>query len=118
MFHGDELVAEVVLADGRKHITLLADDMTMVSEPLGYDARTELDRYSAHLAVAVGVLEASQAQVTLRDGSGCSYYDFFDSPSEMYCIVSTCGGGCSALDCVPFTDVGGEEIHDITPGCF
>jgi len=109
VFRGDELVAQVVLADGQDHITMLADDVTMVSAPLDYDARTELDRYSADLADAVGVLEGSQAQVVPRNMSECGWTDWHDMHNEVYCIQSWCGGGCTALDCVPFGPEGVEQ---------
>ncbi len=115
VLRGDERVAEVVLADDHKHITLLADDLTVVSAPLDYDARAELDRYSAELADAVGVLEQARAQVVPR--SDCGYAEYYDWGIESECIVSWCSGGCWAVDCIPVSDRPLPEYHYISPEC-
>ena len=116
VFRGEEKVAEVVLAGGQEHITMLGSDETLVSAPLDYDARAELERYSADVAHAVGVLEESQEQVVARDGSECYSVEYTLSQSGNFCVYSWCMDGCIAHDCAPNSH-GQGEIHIINAKC-
>jgi hypothetical protein len=115
VLRGDELVAEAVLAEGRHSITILADDWTMVSAPLDFDARAEIDDYTAYLAGAVGVLEQAQAQALPR--ADCGFRDYYDLPADTYCIESWCSDGCRCVDCVPI-DHPVPEYHYCNEQCF